>query len=391
MNNHSKIKPAIKMPRPFGLYIHWPFCVSKCPYCDFNSHVAKSIDHDQWAAAYVSELHRVHDETAGRTLSSIFFGGGTPSLMPPKTTETILQTAEKLWGFTDNIEITLEANPTTVEIDTFRNFKAAGINRLSIGIQSLRNDALEFLGRAHSVKDALRALDLATQTFARTSFDLIYARPNQSVKDWEAELSEALDFGTSHLSLYQLTIEPGTAFYHERVPSVEEDLGAELFDVTQALMEKAQMPAYEISNHAKAGHESRHNLIYWQGDDYLGIGPGAHGRITTAKHCCAIHQIYKPDLWLNGISKTQSGEQKRKILSPEDRILELLLMGLRLREGIDLDQFKQLTHKALIDCLDGEGLQKLLENDYVEWTPSHLRTTETGRKCLDAVLTHLAL
>jgi putative oxygen-independent coproporphyrinogen III oxidase len=377
--------------RPFGLYIHWPYCVSKCPYCDFNSHVAKSIDHDQWAKAYVRELHRTYSETASRQLSSIFFGGGTPSLMAPSTTETIIKTAEKLWGFTDDVEITLEANPTTVEIDTFTNFKQAGINRLSIGVQSFREDDLKFLGRAHNVSDALRALELATKTFDRTSFDLIYARPDQSLKEWEIELSEALSFGTTHLSLYQLTIEPGTPFYHDNVPAVDEDLGAELFDLTQEMMEKANMPAYEISNHAKAGHESRHNMIYWQGDDYIGIGPGAHGRITTEGTCSAIHQIYKPDLWLKGVFEKGTAEQKRKRLPKKDRILELLLMGLRLKDGIELAHFHRLTGKDLKDCLDADGLQKLLENDYIKWSDSHLRTTDMGRRCLDAVLTHLAL
>lgn len=379
------------IPRPFGLYVHWPFCVSKCPYCDFNSHVANTIDQDAWAKAYISELHRSHLETPGRKISSIFFGGGTPSLMPPKTAQQIIDTAEKLWGFSHDVEITLEANPTTVEIDTFTNFKQAGINRLSIGVQSFRDEDLKFLGRAHNTVDALRALELATKTFDRTSFDLIYARPNQSLKDWEAELSQALAFCTSHLSLYQLTIEPGTAFYRDKVPAVDEDLGAELFDLTQEMMEQADMPAYEISNHAKAGHESRHNLIYWQGDDYMGIGPGAHARITTHNVSSAVHQIYNPDLWLKAITEKKSGEQKRKILGADERIIELLLMGLRLRDGIEKTHFQTLTGKNLIDCLDPIGLKKLMENDYVEWTTTHLRTTDIGRKCLDAVLTHLAL
>lgn len=378
-------------PRPFGLYIHWPYCVSKCPYCDFNSHVAKSIDHDQWVKAYITELKRSHLETPGRKLSSIFFGGGTPSLMAPGTAQAIIDTASMLWGFTPDVEITLEANPTTVEIDTFTNFKQAGINRLSVGVQSFREDDLKFLGRAHNVAEALRALELATKTFDRTSFDLIYARPNQSLKDWETELFEALAFCTSHLSLYQLTIEPGTDFHRDHVPEVDEDLGAELFDLTQDIMEKAGMPAYEISNHAKAGHESRHNLIYWQGDDYIGIGPGAHGRITQNSRCSAIHQVYNPDLWLKAISEKGTAEQKRKSLSGDDRILELLLMGLRLRDGIEKAHFKTLTGKNLKDCLDPDGLQKLIENDYVEWTQSHLRTTKIGRKCLDAVLSYLAL
>ncbi|SCA56436.1 Radical SAM superfamily protein [Candidatus Terasakiella magnetica] len=372
---------------PFGLYIHWPYCVSKCPYCDFNSHVAKSVDHDQWAQAFINELTRIHQESAEQTISSIFFGGGTPSLMAPQTVESILQTAQKLWGFSPDIEITLEANPTTVETDTFANFKSAGINRLSIGIQSLRAKALTFLGRAHSLEEGFRALELAQKTFDRYSFDLIYARPDQTLQDWQDELTEALNLSAGHLSLYQLTIEPGTAFYKEGVPSVDEDLGADLFDLTQEMMEKAHMPAYEISNHAKSAQESRHNLIYWQGDDYIGIGPGAHSRLSNQ----AIHQIYQPDLWLNAIAEKKSGEQKRKSIPTEERIIELIMMGLRLKEGIDCAHFKSLTHQGLKDCLEPEGLEILIENGLVCWTETHLRASPEGRKCLNGVIEKLIL
>ena len=373
--------------RPFGLYIHWPYCVSKCPYCDFNSHVAKSIDHDDWAKSYVHELKRVAKECPDRTVSSIFFGGGTPSLMAPKTTEQIINTAQELWGFTPDVEITLEANPTTVEIDTFPNFKAAGINRLSIGVQSLRPDVLKFLERAHSIDDALNALKLAEKTFDRYSFDLIYARPDQTLHEWEAELKEALALSAGHLSLYQLTIEPGTEFYHKKIQAVDEDLGAELFDLTQEMMETANMPAYEISNHAKTGQESRHNLVYWQGDDYAGIGPGAHSRLNDH----AIHQIYKPDLWLQSVNDKGSGEQKRKRLEKNDRALELLLMGLRLRDGVDAAHFEQLIGKPLKDSVDPNGIKQLIEYGFIEWTDTHLRPTAEGRKCLDAVLEKLVV
>ena len=243
--------------RPFGLYIHWPYCVSKCPYCDFNSHVAEAVDHPLWAACFERELERVYQESSGQKVSSVFFGGGTPSLMAPQTVETILNKAEQLWGLEETVEITLEANPTTVETNTFSDFKQAGINRLSIGIQALDDKVLKFLGRAHGVKDALFALEQAQKSFERYSFDLIYARPDQSLDDWQRELSQALEFAAHHLSLYQLTIEPGTAFFKEKVKAVDEELGAELFDLTQEMMETAQMPAYEISNHAKAGEESR--------------------------------------------------------------------------------------------------------------------------------------
>ena len=374
-----------KASRPFGLYVHWPYCVSKCPYCDFNSHVANTIDHDQWAKAFETELNRVYRESPDRTISSIFFGGGTPSLMSPDTVETVIQTAEKLWGLTPEVEITLEANPTTVEIDTFHNFHQAGVNRLSIGVQSLRAEALTFLERAHNIKDALRALELAAKTFNRFSFDLIYARPGQSLTDWETELREALSYNTTHLSLYQLTIEPGTQFFKDKVPAADEDLGADLFDVTQEIMEEARLPAYEISNHAKPGEESRHNQVYWQGDDYIGIGPGAHSRLNDQ----AIHQIYKPDLWLQSVDNTGSGEQKRKKLSAQDRATELLLMGLRLKEGIEISHFNKLTGLDLPMFIDPAGLDYLLDLKLVEWTDRHLRTTADGRTCLNGVLEKL--
>ena len=374
----------IKKP-PFGLYIHWPYCVSKCPYCDFNSHVAQTIDHTQWAQAFEAELHRVFQESKGQQVSSIFFGGGTPSLMAPQTVNRILETTASLWGVRDDVEITLEANPTTVESDTFANFKHAGINRLSIGIQSLRPDVLKFLGRAHSVEEGYRALELAAKTFDRYSFDLIYARPNQSLADWQDELTQALSLSAGHLSLYQLTIEPGTAFYKDNVPAAEENLGADLFDLTQTMMEQAGMSAYEISNHAKPGEESRHNLVYWQGDDYIGIGPGAHSRLNNF----AIHQIYKPDLWLNGVLENGTGEQKRKKLAPDERAVELLMMGLRLKNGINCKKFQQVSGKSLQSCLDPDGLDLLLTHDLIEWDQQHLRPTYEGRKCLDGVLEKL--
>jgi len=373
------------IPPPFGLYIHWPYCVSKCPYCDFNSHVAAHIDHAQWADAYERELERVHRESPERRVSSIFFGGGTPSLMAPDTAARVIDKAQALWGLDDNVEITLEANPTTVETDTFANFRQAGVNRLSIGIQSLRPDDLSFLGRAHSVDDGFRALELAAKTFDRYSFDLIYARPGQSLSDWQAELTQALSLSAGHLSLYQLTIEPGTPFYRDGVPAAEEDLGADLYDLTQDLMEQAGLPAYEISNHACPGQESRHNLVYWQGDDYVGIGPGAHSRLNAQ----AIHQIYKPDLWLHGVFEKGSAEQKRKKLTADDRGVEVLMMGLRLRDGIEAHKFKTVVGKSLADCLDPEGVDLLVENDLLTWDHRHLRPTAEGRKCLDGVIEKL--
>ncbi|WP_419798242.1 MAG: radical SAM family heme chaperone HemW [Terasakiella sp.] len=374
----------IKKPS-FGLYIHWPYCVSKCPYCDFNSHVAQTIDHARWARAFEIELHRVFQESRDQQVSSIFFGGGTPSLMAPQTVNRIIETTASLWGVSDDVEITLEANPTTVESDTFANFKQAGINRLSIGIQSLRPDVLKFLGRAHSVEEGFRALELAAKTFDRYSFDLIYARPNQNLADWQDELTQALSLSAGHLSLYQLTIEPGTAFYKDNVPAADENLGADLFDLTQTMMEQAGMPAYEISNHAKPGEESRHNLVYWQGDDYIGIGPGAHSRLNNF----AIHQIYKPDLWLNGVLEKGTGEQKRKMLTPNERAIELLMMGLRLKNGINSEKFQQVSGKSLQNCLDLDGMNLLLAHDLIEWDQQNLFPTYEGRKCLDGLLEKL--
>jgi oxygen-independent coproporphyrinogen-3 oxidase len=315
---------SYSMTRPFGLYIHWPFCVSKCPYCDFNSHVSNTVDHDQWRTAFVQELDRVFAESKGHRISSIFFGGGTPSLMQAQTVEAILDRAQALWGFTDGVEITLEANPTTVESHTFRDFRQAGVNRLSIGIQSLEEEVLKFLGRAHNMSEARTALELAAKSFDRYSFDLIYARPDQTLAGWEAELREALTLSAGHLSLYQLTIEPGTDFHKRGIAPIDEDLGADMYDLTQEIMEEAGLPAYEISNHAKPGQESRHNLVYWQGDEYIGLGPGAHSRFQNQ----AIHQIYKPDLWLKAIAEKQSGEQKRRALKTDERIIELILMGM---------------------------------------------------------------
>lgn len=376
---------SYSMTRPFGLYIHWPFCVSKCPYCDFNSHVSNAVDHDQWRMAFLQELDRVFADSQGHRVSSIFFGGGTPSLMQAKTVEVILDRAQALWGFTDRVEITLEANPTTVESHTFRDFRHAGVNRLSIGIQSLEEEVLKFLGRAHSMTEARTALDLAAQSFDRYSFDLIYARPDQTLSGWECELREALTLSAGHLSLYQLTIEPGTDFHKRGIAPIDEDLGADMYDLTQEIMEEAGLPAYEISNHAKPGQESRHNLVYWQGDEYIGLGPGAHSRFQNQ----AIHQIYKPDLWLKAIADKQSGEQKRRALKADERIIELILMGMRLRDGMSAAHFAQLTGQTLSDSLDPVGLQDMLELGFVEWVGDNLRPTEEGRKCLNGVLEKL--
>jgi len=373
--------------RPFGLYIHWPYCVSKCPYCDFNSHVAATVDHDQWAVCFEQELHRAYEESADHRISSIFFGGGTPSLMAPQTVERIISTADKLWSLSPDVEITLEANPTTVESHTFPAFRAAGVNRLSIGIQSLYPEALTFLGRAHSAQEALTALKSAAQHFDRYSFDLIYARPNQTLAHWQDELTEALDYARGHLSLYQLTIESGTPFHHQKVPAADDDLGADLYDLTQEIMARHGLPAYEVSNHAREGQESRHNLVYWQGDDYIGLGPGAHSRLNNQ----AIHQIYKPDLWLRAVKDTKNGEQKRRLIPKSERMTERVMMGLRLFQGIDYTTFHQQTGTNLRDHLDHDTLDLLESHGLLTQTATHLAVTRDGMKCLNAVLEKILL
>ena len=292
MDAHSQFaEPLLRQDGPLALYIHWPFCVSKCPYCDFNSHVRETIDQSAWCAAMLQDMAHEAALLPHRRIGSIFFGGGTPSLMPPSTVAALIDAAESRWGFEENVEITLEANPSSVESARFADLAAAGVNRVSLGLQALEDEALSFLGRAHDVQEGLAALDIAQDSFARVSFDLIYARPGQTIEGWADELHRALSFGTEHLSLYQLTIEPGTRFAtlvaRGEIEVVDPDHGAELFELTQRMALAAGLPAYEVSNHARPGRESRHNLTYWRYGDYAGIGPGAHGRrgtLATVRH-----------------------------------------------------------------------------------------------------------
>jgi putative oxygen-independent coproporphyrinogen III oxidase len=314
-----------------ALYIHWPFCVSKCPYCDFNSHVRDSVDQAVWLDALLADIAHEAKLTAGRPLGSIFFGGGTPSLMPPTTAAALIAAAERLWGFAPDIEITLEANPSSVEAANFSDLAAAGVNRVSLGLQALDNETLSFLGRAHQVEESLSALETAQRHFDRVSIDLIYARPDQTVAQWEAELTRATGFGTTHMSLYQLTIEPGTRFATDVAKRqwlpLDDDKAADLYAATQAQMGAAGLPAYEISNHAADGQESRHNLTYWRYQDYVGIGPGAHGRrggMATTRH-------KKPENFLNAVARHGSGLQIEDALDAPTQAMEALLMGLRLR------------------------------------------------------------
>jgi len=380
-------------PRPLppsgealALYIHWPFCVSKCPYCDFNSHVRDRIDTDAWQAALLADMAHEAQLTGDRPLSSIFFGGGTPSLMPPALVERLIGAAQAHWGFTPDIEITLEANPNSVEAARFADLAAAGVNRVSLGLQALEDEALHFLGRAHGVDEGLAALATAQAVFDRVSFDLIYARPGQSEADWEAELARALAFGTGHLSLYQLTIEPGTRFAtllaQGKLVPADPDHGATLYELTQAMTRAAGIPAYEISNHARPGQESRHNLTYWRYGDYVGIGPGAHGR----RGARATLRHRKPENWLGAVDRNGHGLQSEEPLAPEDRAREALLMGLRLGEGVDLTRIaaqsglgaEELVNRRAIDQLAGLGLVRL--------TGSRLQVAPAGMLLLDAIL-----
>lgn len=319
-----------------ALYIHWPFCEKKCPYCDFNSHVRTSVDVDAWECALLADMRSEAEVAGGETLTSVFFGGGTPSLMPPALVGRLLGEAERLWGFDARIEITLEANPSSVEAANFSDLAGAGINRVSLGVQSLEDEALQWLGRLHSQEEGLHALEVAQRAFERVSFDLIYALPDQSEKQWEAQLSRALSFGTGHLSLYQLTIEPGTRFETDVRRGVfvplDEDRAADLFALTQDMTEAAGLPAYEVSNHARPGEESRHNLTYWRYQDYSGIGPGAHGRrggFATIRH-------KKPENYLSAIEARCHGIKEQSLLTAQAQAAEAVLMGLRLREGLDL-------------------------------------------------------
>ncbi|RZF64431.1 coproporphyrinogen III oxidase [Sphingomonas populi] len=371
---------------PLALYVHWPFCVSKCPYCDFNSHVRESVDQIAWRDALLADLAYEARALPGRRLGSIFFGGGTPSLMPPATVAAILAAAERAWGFTDDIEITLEANPSSVEAARFADLAAAGINRVSLGLQALDDEALRFLGRAHGVDEGLAALATAQAAFARVSFDLIYARPGQSLAAWEAELRRALGFGTEHLSLYQLTIEPGTRFATEaaagRLTIPNEDAAADLFETTRAITAAAGLPAYEISNHARPGAESRHNLVYWRYQDYAGIGPGAHGRragLATARH-------KKPENWLGAVARNGHGAQIEDALAPSERAKEALLMGLRLREGIDLTRIARLGAAPIADLIDEATATRLAAQGLLTRADDRLAVTEAGMLLLDAIL-----
>jgi oxygen-independent coproporphyrinogen-3 oxidase len=380
---------AVGTEEALALYVHWPFCVSKCPYCDFNSHVREAVDQDRWREALLADLAYEAAQAPDRQLGSIFFGGGTPSLMPPSTVAAIVEAAEAHWGFVSGIEITLEANPSSVEASRFAALATAGVNRVSLGLQSLDDEALRFLGRAHGAQEGLAALATAQSVFERVSFDLIYALPDQSERAWEYELRKALSFGTGHLSLYQLTIEPGTRFAalaaKGELPHADPDRSAGLYELTQELTAAAGLPSYEISNHARPGEESRHNLAYWRYQPYLGVGPGAHGRRAGA----ATQRHKKPENWLAALFRNGHGIVEETPISPADCGVEALLMGLRLREGIDLRRIERLSGRAAEALIGTAAIAKLQSQGLVELTSHRLRVTEAGMLLLDAILAEI--
>lgn len=373
----------------FGLYVHWPFCAAKCPYCDFNSHVTQVIDHARWRDAYLREIETYAKLVPDRVLTSVFFGGGTPSLMEPETVADVIAAARAAWPVANDLEVTLEANPTSVEAGRFVRYANAGVNRLSLGVQALNDTDLRRLGRRHSVKEALQAYEIAKRYFGRTSFDLIYARQDQTLAAWQDELHRALDLAVDHLSLYQLSIESGTAFGDRYAAGnlrglPEEDLAADMYAVTQEVCEAAGLEAYEVSNHAKPGAESRHNLIYWRYGDYAGIGPGAHGRLTIGGQRHATEAWRTPGKWLGSVAR-DSGESLREPLGRTDQATEYLLMGLRLRDGIDMARYERLAGVPL----DTERLDYLEEIGMLSITGERLRATRSGRAVLNAVLREL--
>ncbi len=377
----------------FGVYVHWPFCASKCPYCDFNSHVHDKIDQQAWRNAYAREINHMASLMPDRIVDTIFFGGGTPSLMDVETVSSIIKSIRAAWRFSNDVEITLEANPTSVEAQKFIGFREAGVNRVSLGIQSLRADDLKFLGRTHDVDQAREAISVAQSTFDRFSFDLIYARPQQTISSWRDELREALDMAVGHISLYQLTIEKSTPFYvqHERgdfkIP--DQDLAADFYDVTQDILNNAGLPAYEVSNHARSGEESRHNLLYWRSDDYVGIGPGAHGRynINNTRYASRAHRA--PEIWLDLVSQHGHGQHEAEALTSDQSFEEAVMMGLRLREGIPWSRLNKISSTRAESLRSSSAVKRLADEGYIRNGSDILVATPEGMKRLNAVLGYI--
>ena len=379
--------------RDLAIYIHWPFCKSKCPYCDFNSHVRERIEQERWRAALLAELDHAAQETAARRVTSVFFGGGTPSLMAPATVAALLDRLSSRWEVASDAEITLEANPTSVEASRFRELRLAGVNRLSLGVQALDDKALRLLGRGHDRSEAVGAIELAEHHFDRYSFDLIYARPGQALADWQTELDQAISLVGDHLSVYQLTIEPGTAFAAAAARGdlvlPDDELAGAFYEATQEKLTAAGLPAYEISNHARPGCESRHNLTYWRYGDYIGVGPGAHGRLTLGGSKLASRQLRAPETWLAAVERGGHGTQERLPLSPAERREEMLMMGLRLAEGIDRARFHAELGEEIEQALDPARLARLAAGGFLVLDDRGLRATPAGRQRLNAVLASL--
>lgn len=380
-------------PNGIGLYIHWPFCQSKCPYCDFNSHVRQSIDEQAWEEALLQELAYVGQQTKGQSLTSVFFGGGTPSLMPARTVQKLLDALANHWVIDPGLEITLEGNPNSIEVSKYRDFKTAGINRVSVGIQSLRQDSLTFLGRLHNADEAKRALEITSTLFDRSSFDLIYTLPNQTPKEWHQELEEALTFARGHLSLYQLIIEPGTAFHTRyqrgdfQLPNEEES--AELYELTRDIVGQQGYETYEVSNYAQQGHQCRHNTLYWTYGDYVCIGPGAHGRVSLEGKKHAIKNYKAPETWLEKVKEQGHGQEISDLLTAEDQVIEHLLMGLRLKTGIHKESFHKMHGVSLTEVLDPKKVTFLKNLGFLDESKTHFYVTPSGLLRLNTLTSEL--
>ena len=373
----------------FGIYLHWPYCESKCPYCDFNSYVEKNVNWYEWELSFLSQLGFYYQETGDRRVNSIFFGGGTPSLMNPKLVSNIINHISNLWGFEDTVEITLEANPSSVESRRFAEFKAAGVNRVSIGVQALNNIDLKKLGRLHSVQDALNAIEIGKDTFDRVSFDLIYARQDQKLQDWELELKKALTLEPDHLSLYQLTIEPNTTFGNLKEKGKlsglpDENLGGDLYHLTNNLCYKFGLNPYEVSNYSRKNHESIHNKIYWNYGDYLGVGPGAHGRITTQKGRFATQNYYSPIKWQKN-ALNNAGESIRTLINGKDQADEMAMMGLRLNSGFSKERYFRLSGKKLNE----KTLTFLISDNLITVENNFIKATAQGRVVLNSMILNI--
>jgi putative oxygen-independent coproporphyrinogen III oxidase len=374
----------------FGLYVHWPFCQSKCPYCDFNSHVREEIDEARWRRALLAELDHFAARTGARALTSLFFGGGTPSLMDPATVGAVIERAAERFGLAPDAEITLEANPGSADAGRFAGYRAAGVNRLSLGIQALNDSDLRFLGRRHSAAEAVAAIGLSARLFPRHSFDLIYARPGQTAAGWKTELNQALDMARDHLSAYQLTIEAetpfGAAFRRGELQPMPEEEAADLYELTQEILEGAGLPAYEVSNHARSGGESRHNLTYWRYGDYVGIGPGAHGRLTLAGRKLAFRQHRAPEAWLARVEGQGHATRTEMPVAAEERFAEMAMMGLRLAEGLWRSRIEEETGAPLERWVRAEALARLVAGGFLSADEDRVVARPAGRQRLDAVL-----